>query len=234
MATGDSPTISYRSDKDDDDIDVDAIKGEWSAVGNPLMALATAVMKEKAVIMYGDETANGEEIRKHPGPIIETKDITGKEQQWLDVGSDVFARTFAQAQRLLTTTRGGPPIRDVHRRTIWSLSKGRIIDDCIVDDVADEVLNRWLLEPDDIRIELTMKDALDMYQRVGADVAEIYSQPRITQAAAEFERDGIRLQPGWSLDLTKADPLTGRAWDLSQPAVQSRVFKMLASTKPLF
>ena len=114
------------------------------------------------------------------------------------------------------------------------MSKGRIIDDCIVDDVADEVLNRWLLEPDDIRIELTMKDALDMYQRVGADVAEIYSQPRITQAAAEFERDGIRLQPGWSLDLTKADPLTGRAWDLSQPVVQSRVFKMSASTKPLF
>ena len=64
------------------------------------------------------------------------------------------------------------------------MSKGRVIDDCIVDDVA-EVLNRWLLEPEDFRVELTMKDALDMYSRVGADVAEIYSQPRIIQAAAE-------------------------------------------------
>ena len=95
--------------KHDDAIDVDAIDGrpkEWSIVGNPLMTLATAVMKEKNIVICGDDTVNGKEIRKHPGPIIETKDITGKEQQWLDVGSGVFARTFAQAQRLVTTTRG--------------------------------------------------------------------------------------------------------------------------------
>ena len=112
------------------------------------------------------------------------KDISAKERQWQDIGSGVFARTFTQAERLLTTTRGGPPIDDVHRRTIWSLSKGRIIDDCLVDDVPDKTLNRWLDEPDDIRVELTMKNALSMYHRSGADVAEIYSQPRIDQAAA--------------------------------------------------
>ena len=74
----------------------------------------------------------------------------------------MFARTFPRSERLVTTTRGGPPVEDVHRRTIWSLSKGRVIHDCIVDDVSDHELNKMLEETDDIRVELTMKRSSDL------------------------------------------------------------------------
>ena len=53
----------------------------------------------------------------------------------------------------MTTTRGGPPIEDVHRRTVWALFKGRAIHDCIVDDVSDHESNKKLEEADDIRVE---------------------------------------------------------------------------------
>ena len=199
-----------------------------------LAQIARGIMRQADIVHKGDDTVASREVRQHPGPIVRRKDISTKERQWQDIGSGVFARTFPQSERLLTTTRGGPPIDDVHRRTIWSLSKGRIIDDCLVDDVPDKTLNRWLDEPDDIRVELTMKNALSMYHRSGADVAEIYSQPRIAQAAAEFDKNGVTLQPGWSLDLTRADPSTGRAWDLSKGEVRSRVMRLVRSTRPLF
>ena len=150
------------------------------------------------------------------------------------MGSGVFARTFVQAERMVTTTRGGPPIEDVHRRTIWSLSKGKVIDDRIVDDTPDHILNRYLDEADDLRVELTMKNALDMYHRHAPDVVEVYSQPRVAVAAAEYDKDGTRLQPGFSLDLTRADPATGLAWDLSDKKVQARVVRLITSTAPLF
>ena len=79
-----------------------------------------------------------------------------------------------------------------------------------------------------------MKGAMKMYNRIGADVSEVYSQPRVAQAAAEFDADGMKLQPGFSLDLTRADPTTGRAWDLSKPQVQSRLAKLVRETRPLF
>ena len=56
-----------------------------------------------------------------------------------------------------------------------------MIDDCIVEDVADRVLRISIPEPDDLRVELIMRDALSMYQRKGANVVELYSQPRIAQ-----------------------------------------------------
>ena len=55
-------------------------------------------------------------------------------------------------------------------------------------------------EPDDIRVELTMKNAISMYNKKDVDVSEAYSRPRIAQAAAEYDKDGINLQPGWGLD----------------------------------
>ena len=130
--------------------------------------------------------------------------------------------------------RGGPLISDVHRRTVWSLSKGKLIDDCLADDVSDETLNRYLDSPDDIRIELTMKAALDIYERSGADVAEIYPRPRIAQAAAEYEKNGKRPRTGRSLVLTRSDPATGLALDFSKPSVQTRVVKLMSSTTLLF
>ena len=69
------------------------------------------------VDMFG-ESVDGKGIKKHPGHIIHESEITTKERQWQDVGSGVFTRTFPRSERLVTTTRGGPPIEDVHRRTI--------------------------------------------------------------------------------------------------------------------
>ena len=140
-----------------------------------------------------------------------TRQIPKSDCEWKDIGSGTFARTFPQAERLITTSRGRPPIGDIHRMTIWSLSLGRVIDDCVVDDVSDERLHRELGEADDLRVEFIMKGAAAMYNRSGADIAEIDSQPRIAQEAASYCKDGIDLKPGWSLDLTRCDPNTGQA-----------------------
>lgn len=135
-----------------------------------------------------------------------------------------FARTFPRAERLTTTMRVGPPMQVVHRRTVWS-----IVDD----DVPDHELSKQMEEIDDIRVEMTMKNALSMYYRKGADVSEIYSQPRVAQAAAEYDKEGIKLQPGWSLDLTRADASMAKAWVSSRPQVQSRVIKLVRDMRAL-
>ena len=109
-----------------------------------------------------------------------------------------------------------------------------MIGDCIVDDVPDHALNRLMSGSDDINVELTMKDAIRMFNKKGADIPEAYSRPRIAQAAAEYDKDGITLQSGWSLDMTVADPTTGKALDFAHPKVQSHVLKLLDSTRPLF
>ena len=174
------------------------------------------------------------QLMGHPGPKVKRREIEKNELSWQDVGSGTFARTFLDVKRLFTTTRGGPPLCDVHRRTIWSLRTGQVIDDCFVDDAPDAVLQRELPEKEDIRIELVMKNALAMYERHGADVVELYSQPRIAQEATAKLYGGTKLTPGWSLDLTRLDPKTGKPWDLSSEKVQSRVVRMIAEGKPLF
>ena len=123
---------------------------------------------------------------------------------------------------------------DVQHRKTWSLTTGRVIDDCNIDDVSDATLHRYLTEPDDIRVEVTLKDALEMYEKKGPDVVEIFSQPRVCQEAGAGTFDGVKLQPGYSLDLTMNDPKTGEAWDLSKPDVQARVRKLIRVTKPYF
>ena len=77
-----------------------------------------------------------------------------------------------------------------------------------------------------------MKGALKMYEMNGSDISELLSQPRVTQEAAPRSYDGVRLVPGWSLDLTREDPLTGKPWDLAQHAVRERVRKMVRDTAP--
>ena len=66
---------------------------------------------------------------------------------------------------------------DVHRRVIRSLSTGKVLDECIVDEINDDVLHRPLKEEDNIRVELTMKGALKLFEMKGPDVVEVYSQP---------------------------------------------------------
>ena len=120
------------------------------------MQPANKIVGYANVVDAVDEAVNGKEIINHPGPIIHESQITVKERQWQDAASGAFARTFPTSERLVTPLRGGPPMEDVHRRTVWSLSKGRVIHDCIVDEVSDHELNKRLEEADDIRVELTM------------------------------------------------------------------------------
>ena len=121
---------------------------------------------------------------------------------------------------------------DIARRKTWSLSTGRVIDDCEVDMVSDKDLHRDLKEVDDIRVELTLKNAVEMFRRKGPDVVELYSQPRLCQEVDGRKFSGTELTPGYSLDLTMDDPATGQPWDLSKPEVQSKVRKLIRETRP--
>ena len=170
---------------------------------------------------------------EHPGQAMNSRNGIAKEDlEWKHIGSGIIAKTFKDAKSFITTSKNGPAAQDVYRRVTTNLRTGKIIDDCIVDDVADDVLHRRLPAPESIRVELTMRGAEKMFDRRGVDVAEVYSRPRVVQEAALRSYDGTRLEPGWSLDLTLNDPTTGRPWDLSCPKVQSRVKKMVVETRP--
>ena len=115
---------------------------------------------------------------------------------------------------------------DIFRRKVWSLSTGKVFDDSKTDNVSDDKLRRDIGKADDIRVELTLKNALKLFERKGPDGVEIFLQPRLRQEIAGRSFGGITLRPGFSLDLTMDDPATGQPWDSSKPAVQSRVIKL--------
>ena len=121
---------------------------------------------------------------------------------------------------------------DILRRKVWSFSTSRVLDDCETDNVSDDKLNRDIGQADDIRVELTLKNALKLFERKGPVVVEMFSQPRLCQEIAGRSFGGITLRPGFSLDLTMDDPATGQPWDLSKTAVQTRVSKVVRDVKP--
>ena len=51
--------------------------------------------------------------KNHPGPKIKTKDIRKQDMQWIDIGSGVMSRAFTQVKKMITTTKGGPPMTDI-------------------------------------------------------------------------------------------------------------------------
>ena len=169
----------------------------------------------------------------HPGQRVRGRGVIPKEDlEWVNIGSGVIARSFSEMSRLVTTSKDGPPVQDVHRRIVRSLATGMVIDDCVLDDTPDDVLNRRLPYPMDVRVELIMRGALKMFEVKGADISEIFSQPRVAQEAAVRRYGGLDLKPGWSLDLTREDPMTGEPWDLGKHAVRERVRKLVRDTKP--
>ena len=115
---------------------------------------------------------------------------------------------------------------DIHTRRVWSLTSGRLLDECNVEETSDSKLHRSI-EVQDKRVELVLKQALAMYERKGADICELFSPPRVCQEAVSRG-----LVPGWSLDLTTTDPMTGQKWDLSQVSVQNRVRQLIRDIKP--
>ena len=144
----------------------------------------------------------------------------------------MVARTFKHVSRLRTTSPGGPCIDDVFHRKVWSLSTGKLVDECEIDSTVDSDLNREMDQVDDIRVELILKNATNLFERKGSDIVEILSQPRLCQEVAGRSFGGTTLWPGFSLDLTMNDPATGQPWDLSKQTVQSRVLKLIRDVKP--
>ena len=101
---------------------------------------------------------------QHPGPINHSGRFPKDDLEWKHIGSGIFARTFPHARHMVTTTKGGPKMKDVQRRTIRSLTTGKVIDDCVVEDMLEEVLHRRMRTVDSIRVELTIKGALRQYE----------------------------------------------------------------------
>ena len=134
--------------------------------------------------MTGRTTCQVWSKRNPPIPATHTGEkFTQGELEWRHIGSGVFARAFPKAKNMATTTKNGPPIQEVYKRKIWSLFTGRIIDECHMDDFSDEVFHRPLQHPDNIRVELTMREALELFNASDADISEVYSQPRVAQEA---------------------------------------------------
>ena len=111
--------------------------------------------------------------KSHPGPINKIGKVCKEDTQWHHIGSGIMARTFKDAKRMMTTTAGGPQMQNIHRRVVRSLTIVKVLDDCIVDDVPDQRLHRHLAKEDNIRVELTMKGAMQMFEVKGPDVCEI-------------------------------------------------------------
>ena len=187
------------------------------------------------VVSDDDEVSSTEKekVKKWvPGMQVSNGRVKPKDTQWRDIGSGMVAKTFLGVTSLVTTSRHGPPMGDIQSRRIWSLTKGKLIDEADIDDTPDHILHRRLPQPDDIRVELVLKGAQAMYKRRGPDIAEVYSNPRICQEATARTYDGRTLRPGWSLDLKTKDPETGEPWDLSKRRVQERVRQLVRETAP--
>ena len=136
------------------------------------------------------------DLRNHPGPRVKPSEIKERDFKWVDVGSGIFSRIFTNVTELPVTSKHGPSVTDVHSRRIWNIDDGKLVDDCVIDNTPDNVLNRKTEKPMNIRVELTMKNATEMFLKKGPDVCEIFSQPRVCCEAAAKEYDGVKLQPG--------------------------------------
>ena len=80
-------------------------------------------------------------------------------------------RTFADAGKLVLTTRGGPCESDIERRIVRNAITGKLIDDCRPADTEDKVLFRKLPVVTPIRVELIMKDAPKLFRQKDTDVS---------------------------------------------------------------
>ena len=65
---------------------------------------------------------------------------------------------------MVTTSKGGPSIDDIYSRRRWSLSTGKMIDECVIDSTTDQMFGRELVSKDDIRVEVTLKNALALFE----------------------------------------------------------------------
>ena len=75
---------------------------------------------------------------------------------------------------------------DIQTRRMWSLSTGKSIDECEIQMTADAVLHRPRAQEDNIRVELVLRNALDLYMRGRAPMYRRYSP---SQGSVRRHRD---------------------------------------------
>ena len=132
-----------------------------------------------------------EDYENHPSSVMREEEIETEELRWMNIGSSIFARTFKNVGSLRAITKVGQSENDIYRRVVRSLSPRKVIEYCFVDDVSDKELRRKSPSADKVRVELTVRNALSLYQVKGADVVDVYSQPRIAQEASLRYHGGI-------------------------------------------
>ena len=96
---------------------------------------------------------------------IATKDINDRDRRWIDIGSGIMSKTFVGVDKLITTSRGGPRIVDILYRKIWSPTASKLLNECDIDDVPVDEPNRKLPEKDSIRVEVTLRNALALFEK---------------------------------------------------------------------
>lgn len=107
------------------------------------------------------------------------KEVSKGELEWRFVRNATWAKTFLGASRHITTDRGNPELSKVAVRRSRDVKTGMIIDECRPDDVADINLHRPLERVSDSEVERNMKDMPTMFDKVGPDVCEVFSPPRV-------------------------------------------------------
>ena len=88
---------------------------------------------------------------------------------------------------------GPRPPEDHASEKIWSLSTGKLIDECEIDFTADSTPHREMDHVDGIRVELILKNATQLFERKGPDIVEIFSQLRLCQEVAGRSFGGTTL-----------------------------------------
>ena len=89
-----------------------------------------------------------------------------------------------------------------------------------------DYITHLLERPEELK-EVVKRYALAKKASREDGVAEVYSPPRVANKAANHG-----LNPGWSLDLTVADPYDGQPWDFTLKEKRKRAEELLRSRKP--
>ena len=82
------------------------------------------------------------------------------EMKWKGIGFGIFARMIKDVPKLPVTSSLGPPECNVFRLVVRSLMTGKVIDECIIGNVSDQILRRSIQKSGIFRVELIMHDAL--------------------------------------------------------------------------
>lgn len=107
-----------------------------------------------------------------------------------------------------------------------------MFDECCPGGTPAIILRREMPEATDIRVEVRVRQVETVFMQNGADVAEVCSPPRVAHDAGIQKYLGMDLAPGWSLDLSVVDKISGLPWDLSTHGMTPRATELVLRGRP--